>query len=258
MKYALCIGINDYPGTQNDLAGCVNDADDWAAELAARGFAVSKLVNRAATKAGITRAMRALLSRATEGDSVVFTYSGHGSWVADEDGDEKDSRDEALCPWNLADGLLLDDELHALFSERAPGVRLTFLSDSCHSGTVARTTPPPGPKPRYMPPAAFVHDDARLRALARAEGRPPGGKSRTGALLLAGCQDTEYSYDAIFGKRPNGAFTRVALDALKKLPPDADYSAWFAEIRKALPSREYPQRPNLVGTAEQRRWPALS
>ncbi|WP_349769079.1 caspase family protein, partial [Zoogloea sp.] len=25
-KKALCIGINDYPGTQNDLSGCVNDA----------------------------------------------------------------------------------------------------------------------------------------------------------------------------------------------------------------------------------------
>ncbi len=30
-KKALCIGINDYPGTQNDLSGCVNDANDWAA-----------------------------------------------------------------------------------------------------------------------------------------------------------------------------------------------------------------------------------
>ena len=24
-KKALCVGINDYPGTSNDLAGCVND-----------------------------------------------------------------------------------------------------------------------------------------------------------------------------------------------------------------------------------------
>ena len=31
-KKALCIGINDYPGTQNDLSGCVNDANDWAIE----------------------------------------------------------------------------------------------------------------------------------------------------------------------------------------------------------------------------------
>jgi hypothetical protein len=25
MKRALLVGINDYPGTQNDLQGCVND-----------------------------------------------------------------------------------------------------------------------------------------------------------------------------------------------------------------------------------------
>ncbi len=35
-KNALCIGINDYPGTGSDLAGCVNDANDWAAALAAK------------------------------------------------------------------------------------------------------------------------------------------------------------------------------------------------------------------------------
>jgi hypothetical protein len=27
-KHALCIGINDYPGTKMDLDGCVNDAKD--------------------------------------------------------------------------------------------------------------------------------------------------------------------------------------------------------------------------------------
>ena len=27
-KEALCIGINNYPGTPTDLAGCVDDAND--------------------------------------------------------------------------------------------------------------------------------------------------------------------------------------------------------------------------------------
>lgn len=27
---ALCVGINDYPGSGNDLKGCVNDAKAWA------------------------------------------------------------------------------------------------------------------------------------------------------------------------------------------------------------------------------------
>ena len=39
-KRALCMGINNYPGTHMDLSGCVNDARDWAAELTVRGSAV--------------------------------------------------------------------------------------------------------------------------------------------------------------------------------------------------------------------------
>ena len=42
-KKALCIGINDYPGTQNDLNGCVNDARDWAAALTGRDRLVEAL-----------------------------------------------------------------------------------------------------------------------------------------------------------------------------------------------------------------------
>ena len=79
-KKALCIGINDYPGTQNDLSGCVNDANDWAAALAARGFAVTKLIDAQATKAAMVAAMSGLISGATKGDTVIITYSGHGTW----------------------------------------------------------------------------------------------------------------------------------------------------------------------------------
>ena len=42
-KRALCVGINDYPGANMDLAGCVNDARDWQALLESRGYAVRHL-----------------------------------------------------------------------------------------------------------------------------------------------------------------------------------------------------------------------
>ena len=45
-KRALCMGINNYPGTGMDLQGCVNDATDWAAELTARGFQVAGIAFR--------------------------------------------------------------------------------------------------------------------------------------------------------------------------------------------------------------------
>jgi hypothetical protein len=75
---------------------------------------------------------------------------------------------------------------------------------------------------------------------------------------LAGCQDTEYSYDAYFQGRPNGAFTFVAIRALAKLPGKATYRDWFAAIRKVLPSQQYPQTPNLYGSTSMKAWKVLT
>jgi hypothetical protein len=116
-KRALCIGINNYPGTHMDLNGCVNDANDWAAELAGRGFAVSKLIDSQATKAamvsGIQVADRRWRQRRRAGDHL----SGHGTYVPDTNGDEIDGLDEALCPYDLQTngGPLIDDEINTLF-----------------------------------------------------------------------------------------------------------------------------------------------
>ena len=80
-KRALCIGINDYPGTGSDLAGCVNDANDWAEALAGRGFEVSVMLDAAATREAMLEGMRKLVSAADSGDVVVISYSGHGGQV---------------------------------------------------------------------------------------------------------------------------------------------------------------------------------
>ena len=142
-KKALCIGINDYPGTQNDLAGCVNDAHDWTGELEARGFTVRGMADAQATRANLMQAMLELITSARGGDSVVITYSGHGTWVPDTSGDERDGRDEGWCPYDIGQGnVLLDDEIHNIFSQRGAGVRIVLSSDSCHSGSVIRWAPP--------------------------------------------------------------------------------------------------------------------
>ena len=67
-KSALCIGINDYPGTDSDLAGCVNDAHDWSALLTARGFSVQPMFDAQATKAAMVEAI---------GGLVITSYSIH-------------------------------------------------------------------------------------------------------------------------------------------------------------------------------------
>ena len=257
-KKALCIGINDYPGTQNDLSGCVNDAADWAAELTTHGFVVDKLLDSAATRAAMVAAIGSLIDGSAKGDTLVITYSGHGTWVPDMSGDEPDGRDEALCPYDLASkGALLDDDIHALFSRRPAGVRIILISDSCHSGSVTRgredDLDPGLPKIRFMPPEAWMPAD-QLPA-ARVSVTPlRGGFTRAGGdLLLAGCQDTEYSWDTRFSGRPNGAFTFYALKTLREAKP-ATYEAWFNKIRAYLPSTRLPQSPQIFGTRTARRF----
>ena len=119
-KKALCIGINNYPGTHMDLQGCVNDANDWAATLSERGFAVTQLLDAQATKAAMIAGMSELIGKAAKDDSLVITFSGHGTYQPDTDGDEADGLDEALCPYDLQTlgQALTDDEIKALFAAR--------------------------------------------------------------------------------------------------------------------------------------------
>jgi hypothetical protein len=222
------------------------------------------MLDAKATKAAMVAAMKELVAATGRDEIGVITYSGHGTWVPDDDGDEPDSRDEALCPVDLrAAGPLLDDDLFDVFAEQQPGARIVLISDSCHSGSVAKLAPTLGDhagtvhKIRFLPPATFLDEAAVQRARA-VETAPPTSLSRRTALLLAGCKDTEYSYDASFGDRPNGAFTYVALEALRKLPEQATYQQWMAAIRTALPSQNYPQTPQLTGTASQKNWQVLT
>lgn len=269
-KTALCIGINDYPGTGSDLAGCVNDANDWAHALTARGFVVETLLDAQAKGKAMREAIRAIVSSAAKGDTVVIQYSGHGSFVPDTNGDESDGTDECLCPHDInTRGPITDDELYELLSAKAPGVKLVMLSDSCHSGTVARfnpiTTPPstrgahaPQRTVRFLAPQTFL-PRKQLAQLGISRGmRRASSPGRHAALLMSGCQDTEYSYDAFFEGRPNGAFSFVALRELAALKKGATYADWFARIRKVLPSQQYPQRPNLFGTATMKGWKVLA
>jgi hypothetical protein len=275
-KKALCIGINDYPGTDMDLSGCVNDANDWAQELTGRGFVVERLLDAQADKAGMVHSIRTLVGGADRGDVIVITFSGHGTYAPDDNDEEADGLDEALCPHDIKRGnVLIDDEISQLFAERAPGVRMLLLSDSCHSGTVTRAAAPDpeaqAARPRFLPMASWLPETKLQRG---ASGRPLSKLfvSQThspwfgalfvagGDLLLSGCEEgpDNFSYDASFNSRPNGAFTYYALKTLKTLAPGATYVDWHKAIRRSLPSASYPQAPQLFGSKSARRLKVLA
>lgn len=275
-KRALCVGINAYPGME--LSGCVNDAMGWADLLEAREHVFTILLDGDATRLNILEELRAMVSASKFGDRIVFTYSGHGSWVPDLNGDEPDGRDEVLVPVDYVSGfpvLITDDELADVFALRRRGVRVTVISDSCHSGSVNRFIEP-GPtvmggragdlrrfytdtirKPRFMPPSAFLDGKELVRARAvEAQASSLAPRNTAGTVLMSGCADEEYSYDAYIDGRPQGAFSWAAITAHKALTGDRPptYRKWHSQVRELLPSADYPQSPDMYASLWQRGW----
>lgn len=62
---------------------------------------------------------------------------GHGGQTKDLDGDEEDGYDEVIYPVDYKTaGHIVDDYMHhVMVRSLKPGVRLTAIFDSCHSGT---------------------------------------------------------------------------------------------------------------------------
>lgn len=242
-RLALCIGINAYPGAE--LSGCLNDALDWKKALEQRGFQVQTLLDTEATLANIVAAIRATMAMTHYRDRVVITYSGHGTYGRDFNGDEPDAADEAICPVDVfTKGSLYDDEIKQLLGDRPFGVRTFFVADSCYSGTIARFmggSVNPRVRAKFLPPSAAAPRRKEI-TVPRTIVRP--------VLSLSGCKDDEVSYDAWFGNRPNGALSRVALDTLAQNP--STYQAWHRAIRTVLPSEDYPQSPQLDGSLYRR------
>ena len=64
-------------------------------------------------------------------------------------------------------------------------------------------------------------------------------------VLLTGCSDSEYSYDAYINNRWNGAMSTYATSEIRK---GQTYKKLYQKIGEFLPSDEYPQTPQLEGT----------
>jgi metacaspase-1 len=266
VKKALCIGINDYPYDGNDLNGCVNDSLAWA-ELLHKGYGFAKaditvLHDAEATKASIIEHLKKLLTGLKSGDVVAFTNSSHGSYIADADGDEE-KFDEILCPYDIDKNHISDDELRALLTDIPAGVRCSVVLDNCFSGTATRAAV------SEILPGMLTPDDRRVRFLSPALRGLPVLKnpwtakrknqypmSRMKEVLLSGCTDKEYSYDAYIDGGYHGAMTYYATRAITQ----AGYKLTYAQLHQRLMNliTDYPQHPQLEGSRENLKRPIFS
>lgn len=233
--HALVVGADKYPYATT-LDGAVKDAEDVAKAMTAAGFNVVKFIDEQVRKDDIRKAWTDIVAEAAPGDTIIFTYAGHGAQMPElVAGDEADGLDEFLqlpgFDQNRAketfNEIIVDNEMNAWFSEaEMKGVHVLFVSDSCFSGGMSRsvtgkTRLAPAVKIKLSPPSQDAIAGANLKEVnfkqvtvlaASLESQPTpevviDGEPR-GALSWSFARAVEGSAD----RDGNGIITRIELE----------------------------------------------
>lgn len=264
-KLALLVGINKYRHKHiGNLNGAVNDVSNMQRLLVERfGFPddaehIRVLTNDEATRKAILGGIEEhLIARADRNSIVVFHYSGHGSYRPDDQGDETDGRDETIVPYdsghigpypNLD---ITDDELNALLGRlTAKTSNVTFVFDSCHSGTairgagLTRSTPPD----KRTPPEREHIAGAVIRGVS--EGPSDLRAQNARYALISGAMAQELAYELHIDGQSYGALSWTLGDELRRAGADATYRD-IMDVVKARVTARYPsQHPQLEGPGD--------
>jgi metacaspase-1 len=251
-KWALCVGINDYPIPNADLKGCVNDAKGWADVLKNLfGFPesnITMLLDSNAKKAKIIAGLKDLLAKAKAGDILVFSNSSHGSYRADTSSDEP-MYDEIICPYDIRDNEILDDDLYELFQNLPDDVHLTVILDNCHSGSGTRDVGDDHRTERFLKPEDWNQRSIPNFRLAKPKRSKKGDRPESAMkeVLLAGCRDIEVSWDALIGGKFHGAMSHSALTAIREANGQLTYAQLHQEVLKKIKAGKFNQTPQLEG-----------
>lgn len=261
-KWALLVGINDYRhnGKFADLEGCVNDVQTMKALLIGKFEFPEKnifvLTDSNATRAAIMAAFRRhLIANAGPGDIVVFHYSGHGSQMDDVSGDESDGLDETIVPHDSRDPEgkvfdISDDEINGWLRELSQKkAKVTFIFDSCNSGTVARG---PGkkrhaPKDERQPPQSSVVVTPGKRGAA--EGKSDLRPADLDYVLISACVSEQNASEHYAGDKAHGALTYFLANELRASGPGATYRDVMDRVKSNVNVLYSGQLPQLEGAA---------
>ena len=259
---ALLVGINNYHPDSNvdSLNGCVNDIQLMESFLrenyGSDKLHINTLLNEAATKKGVINAFHnTFISDTKAGDFVFFAYSGHGSFRSTakefEAFDPKRQDETLVCydsrlPGNFD---LSDKELALLLHQIPKGVNIVLVIDSCHSGSISRSTAskPSLGKSRFttrqdeIPRLEnyVVNGDDFYAKMFKDEGKliiP-----RTPHIVLAACDRDELAWETDDGR---GLFSSILLDVLSE-NPRVSYANLFAQIRGKVRQTSDIQMPGI-------------
>lgn len=266
--YVIQYAINDYPGTESDLKGCVNDATELKSVLMDK-FSVSDsdiktYLDSDANVENFIAGWQWVVDHAKAGDQVIFQYSGHGAQL--DSTEEPDGKEEVIV---LADEKLVSGKFFNEIANdlKTRGIDATLIFDSCFSGGMSRdpyTFNVMGHKLKVENRAMKTMGDVTSRGLgvvakAKLESLRKRVRSKDAttlggsfAFLLAASEDKP-SADLQFKDDipSHGAFTYILLAALAE-NSEMKLDEVMKTIQKILADNKFDQSPTAEYSTEKR------
>ena len=157
--HAMIVGINTYKGRiarrsadQSvihlpipQLQGCINDAKSIEAAVRPLAATTRILLDAEVTRAAFLRTWKEMVADSAPGDTLLVTYSGHGSQERQAPSSAADGPRNAFILTNfdsskpgLNQERILDEEMQGLWKSVQRRNRVIFVADACHSGGMTR------------------------------------------------------------------------------------------------------------------------
>jgi hypothetical protein len=250
-KHALLIGIEDYRiANLTSLKGPGNDLELMKNVLRDRFQFQEKnitvLMDEQATHTNVQNALASLAKKVKKGDFVYIHYSGHGSYVNDENGDEypRDFDQTWVTYGSRCSALTGDDRYDVtddtLFQWLTPiferSKHVMFVSDSCHSASISKGETP------------------TVRAVARDTRKYPFGKrvftkpDFKNGVRIGAAEDLESAYEyRHHNGKTYGVFTWYWAQALLLAEPGNTWFDVFKQTKVNVTGRFNSQVPQFQG-----------
>lgn len=217
-----------YNGWEGDLIGPVNDIVALATIAAKEKYESTVIrLSQDATRENVLECLRTTQG-IESGGYIWIAFSGHGTLVYDQSGDESSGCDSAVC---LYDGLLLDDDIHAELTKVQAGVHVLVTIDACHCGTALKDSY----AIRQMPAKLRVRMSRTITKTKR--NISPLDEMKATATLLSACADNQTAFDG----DPNGLFTKRMISVYSQGTFHGGLRAFHHAVSRFMPETQSPQ-----------------
>lgn len=229
-KKALLIACN-YRGTKCELHGCINDTENIKNKLQnSYNFNDIKLLTDDTlvkpTLNNIINELKNLLNNAVAGDVLFVSFSGHGTFMTDQNNDEKDGKDEMFITLDMK--YIRDDEMKQFIQgSLKKDVKLFMLFDCCHSGSMLDL------KYQYL-------DSTDLDKNTITNNTETVGD----VYMVSGCMDNQTSMGAYIDGEIQGAMSWALVKTLNE-NSNISWGELLTKMRKCLASSQFKQIPQL-------------